>query len=116
MKQFVGFIVLLAVMVMTLSYISDLYEMIFNDRFYEGYIFAIKIGMFDVAMIIALIIVLFIRGNKELKLWMFISILLENGVLIMGFKLGAVFGVLLGIGSVVYYFMRKLGADEHRAT
>ena len=82
---------------MTLTYLSDLYEMYINNRFYEGYIFAIKIFMFDFAMIIPLIISLAIKNTDELKIWSVLSVILQNIVLILGFKIGAIYAVCIGV-------------------
>jgi len=82
---------------MTLTYMSDIYEMYIKNRFYEGYIFAIKIFIFDIAMIIPLIISLAIKNTNELKIWSVLSVILQNITLILGFKLGAIYAVLIGV-------------------
>jgi hypothetical protein len=105
MKQLISIIILLGTIVLTLTYLSDLYEMYFNDRFYEGYIFAIKIFMFDIAMIIPLIIALVIKNSIELKVWAVLSVLLQNFVLILGFKVGAIYALCLGIIIISAFFV-----------
>ena len=105
MKQLISIIILLGTIVLTLTYLSDLYEMYFNDRFYEGYIFAIKIFMFDIAMFIPLIIALVIKNSIELKIWSVLSVLLQNIVLILGFKVGAIFAVCLEIIIITAFFI-----------
>ncbi|MDY3526214.1 hypothetical protein PG310_11035 [Riemerella anatipestifer] len=97
MKQITAYILLIGTIVMTLTYMSDLYEMYINKRFYEGYLFAVKVFMFDIAMIIPLIISLAIKNTNELKIWSVLSVILQNIVLILGFKIGAIYAVCLGV-------------------
>lgn len=100
---------------MTLTYMSDLYEMFINNRFYEGYIFAVKVFMFDIAMIIPLIILLATKNTNELKIWSVVSVILQNIVLILGFKIGSIYavslGVLLTIGFIWNY--KKFNLKEN---
>ena len=71
--------------------------MYIKNRFYEGYTSAIKIFMFDIAMIIPLIISLAIKNTKEIKIWSVLSVILQNITLILGFKFGEVYAVLIGV-------------------
>lgn len=96
-KQITTYLIFIATIVMTLSYVSDLYEMYFNHRFYEGYLFAIKILMFDIAILIPLIITLVQKNSVELKTWGVLNLILQNVILFLGFKVGAFFGVIIGI-------------------
>src|SRR5690554_1961212 len=97
LKQITAYILLIGTIVMTLTYLSDLYEMYINNRFYEGYIFALKIFMFDIAVIIPLIISLVIKNTNELKIWSLLSVIMQNVVLVLGFKIGAIYAVCLGV-------------------
>lgn len=89
---------------MTLTYMSDLYEMYINKKFYEGYLFAVKVFMFDIAMIIPLIISLVIKNTNELKIWSVLSVILQNIVLILGFKIGAIYAVTIGVLMTIGFF------------
>lgn len=91
---------------MTLTYVSDLFEMYFNDKFYEGYLFAIKILIFDIALIIPLIITLVLKNSVELKTWGVLSVILQNVILFLGFKVGAFFGVIIGIILTAYFIVK----------
>lgn len=92
---------------MSLTYLSDLYEMYVNEKFYEGYIFVIKIFMFDVTMIVPLIIALVIKNTTELKIWGILSVVFQNFVLALGFKVGAIYavsiGMLMTIAFIAFY-------------
>lgn len=90
----------------TLTYLSDLYEMFYNNKFYEGYVFALKILMFDFAMIIPLIITLVIKNSMTLKIWAITIVVMQNFVLSMGFKMGAIYAVILGVMSVIIFILK----------
>ncbi len=102
---------------MTLTYISDLYEMYIKNRFYEGYIFAVKIFIFDIAMIIPLVISLAIKNTNELKIWSLLSVVLQNIVLILGFKIGAIYAVSLGVLLIIVFIWNynKFNLKENAA-
>jgi hypothetical protein len=91
---------------MTLTYVSDLFEMYGNDKFYEGYLFAIKILMFDIVILIPLVFTLVLKNSIELKTWGVLSVILQNVVLFLGFKVGAFFGVIIGIVLTVYFIAK----------
>jgi hypothetical protein len=80
--------------------------MYFNDKFHEGYLFAIKIFMFDIAIIIPLIITLVLKNSVELKIWGVLSVILQNVILFLGIKVGPFFGVIIGIILTTYFIVK----------
>jgi hypothetical protein len=88
---------------MTLTYLSDLYEMYIIKRFYEGYVFSIKVFIFDFVVILPLIISLAIKNTHELKIWSILSVVLQNIVLFLGFKIGAIYAVCLGVTMTMIF-------------
>ena len=105
-KQTTTYLIFLATIVMTLTYVSDLFEMYFNDKFHEGYLFVIKIFMFDIAIIIPLIITLVLKNSVELKIWGVLSVILQNVILFLGIKVGPFFGVIIGIILTTYFIVK----------
>ena len=81
---------------MTISYLFDLYEMFILHHLYEGYIFVVKIFMFDIVVLIPLVILLSTKNTLELKIWSVLSVILQNVVAMLGFKIGAIFAVCIG--------------------
>lgn len=106
MKKVTAYILLIGTVILTLTYLSDLYEMFYNHRFYEGYIFAIKIFIFDISIIIPLIITLVIKNSIELKIWAILSVIMQNLVLSMGFKTGAIYAVTLGVILTIVFIVK----------
>ncbi len=105
MKKILPFFILIGLIVMTLTYVNDFYNLFVLDRFYEGYIFALKVLMFDVLILIPLIMILVLKNINEIKIWSILSIVFENIVLFLGFKIGSIFGILIGLIFITYFIL-----------
>jgi hypothetical protein len=90
---------------MTLTYLSDLYDLFILNRFYEGYYFVIKVFMFDILMIIPLLLIIATKNNFELKVWSALSFFLQNLVLILGFKPGAIYATIIGLILILGFIL-----------
>lgn len=120
MKQFtriITLIIALGLLCMGISYSIDLYEMVANDKYYEGYIFFAYIYFFDLCMILPLVLTFFTK-NKVLIIWSILSILSQNLILLFGFMSGAIVGIAfsaLSISLLVYHWKSviKLNTLKH---
>ncbi len=106
MKKIAAYLIFTATIIMTLTYISDLYEMFVKGKFYEGYGTGLKILMFDFILLVPVIITLSIKNSDELKVWAVLCVLLQNVVLFLGFEIGAIYGTVIGISLTTYFIMK----------
>lgn len=100
------YLLFISIVVLTLTYLSDLYNRYFEDTFYEGYVFTIKILLFDTIALIPLVVILIQKNRFELKLACVFTVLLQQVTLFLDFKIGALYGVIIGLLSAVYFIFR----------
>jgi hypothetical protein len=100
------YLLFISIVVLTLTYLSDLYNMYFEDTFYEGYVFAFKILLFDAIVLIPLVVILIQKNRFELKLSCVLTVLLQQVTLFLDFKIGALYVTLIGILSAIYFVKR----------
>jgi len=106
LKQASAYLLLSGIIVLTLSYLSDIYELFINEKFYEGYLFAIKIILFDLAMLVPFILALASKHGLTFKLWAVAAVVLPNFVLMMGFKAGAIYSVIIGLLLIAFFVVK----------
>jgi hypothetical protein len=106
MSRLFAKITVAGIIILCFRFLIDFTALFFAHAYYEGYVFAIYIILFDLAMIIPLLGIL-ISKNSALKSWALFSILPLNIVLFVGFKLGAAIGLICCVYSLYSFFIHK---------
>jgi len=103
LKKIAVYIIFTATIVMTLTYLSNLYGMFFKGEFFERYGTEHKIIMFDFILLVPVIITLALKNSNKLKVWAVLCILLQNVVLFLDFGIGTIYGTVIGITLTNYF-------------
>ncbi|BDD04471.1 hypothetical protein AUTU_19540 [Aureibacter tunicatorum] len=98
------FVILISNIFLGIKLLIDAWHLFVSGKFYEGYVFAMYIMLFDIIVFIPLIVVLLLRGVSKMKKWAILSVVSQNIVMFVGFKLGSILGVLFCLTSLIYYF------------